>query len=116
MHRDDKALTAGLVPLGDLGGGWAAAVRIAAGEPITPSELTRSGAGSGLGAMSIPVSVDRADGGGVDPGDRVDVLASNGGGGGVVCGAGFDGAGGVVNEGSGVLGAASGDYLGDRGG
>ena len=81
IHRADGGLRSGLLAAGDLGGGWVAAVRIDAGDPITRSVVTHAAAGSGLGAMSIPVPVERADGGGIGPGDRVDVLAGDGNGG-----------------------------------
>ncbi len=80
VHAADQALTAGLLPTGQLGQGWAAAVRIGAGQPITLSELTRPFE-ERLGAMSIEVPVEHAAGGTIGPGDLVDVVLANGSGG-----------------------------------
>lgn len=79
VHRSDAALVSGLLPRGDLSAGWVAASRIDAGEPISRGALTHETAGaSGLGSMSIPVPVDRADGGAIVAGDRVDVIVTSG--------------------------------------
>lgn len=79
VHRSDAALVSGLLPRADLGAGWAAAARIAAGEPISRGAVTHETAGaSGMGSMSIPVPMDRADGGAIVAGDRVDVIVSSG--------------------------------------
>lgn len=81
LHRSDRAVVSGLLPAGDLGEGWVAVSRIDAGEPIARGSVTHGlVAGSGLGSMSIPVPADRADGGAIVAGDRVDVIVSSGGG------------------------------------
>jgi hypothetical protein len=81
VHRSDSRLLGGLVSANQLGEGWVAAVRIEAGDPITRSVVTQAAGASGLGAMSLPVPADRADGAALQPGDRVDVLGSDGNGG-----------------------------------
>ena len=110
IHRADGGLRSGLLAAGDLGGGWVAAVRIDAGDPITRSVVTHAAAGSGLGAMSIPVPVDRADGGGIGPGDRVDVLASDGNGGASYVAQGLTVVAVSPTRTSGVLAGASSDF------
>src|SRR5262249_1183029 len=70
---------------------------IFAGEPITSKKIIRSGDSSymavrlpaGMVAMSLPINVESAAGGFIQPGDRVDVLSthadtSKGAGGGMV--------------------------------
>ncbi|HWF77751.1 MAG TPA: Flp pilus assembly protein CpaB [Caulobacteraceae bacterium] len=70
---------------------------IFAGEPITSRKIVRSGDTSymavrlpaGMVAMSLPINVESAAGGFINPGDRVDILSthadtSKGGGGGMV--------------------------------
>lgn len=79
VHRSDAGLISGLLPRADLGAGWVAASRIDAGEPISRGAVTHETAGtSGLGSMSIPVPVDRADGGAIVVGDRIDVIVASG--------------------------------------
>lgn len=79
VHRSDVGVVSGLLPGAELTAGWAVLSRIDAGEPITRGAVTHgSTAGSGLGSMSIPVPVDRADGGAIVAGDRVDVIVSSG--------------------------------------
>ncbi|MCU4186434.1 hypothetical protein K6U06_18850 [Acidiferrimicrobium sp. IK] len=79
VHRSDAAVVSGLLPSGDLRAGWVAVSRIEAGEPVTRGAVTQGPVGaSGLGSMSIPVPVDRADGGAIAAGDRVDVIVSSG--------------------------------------
>jgi hypothetical protein len=52
-----------------------AATTITAGEPIIRTETIAGPAGdAGLGSMSLPVPVDRADGGALSVGDTVDVI------------------------------------------
>lgn len=76
VHRSESALLAGLMPASDLGMGWVTTARVAAGEPITLGMVSHGPAGgSGLGAMSLPVPLDRADGGAIQAGDRVDVIS-----------------------------------------
>jgi pilus assembly protein CpaB len=70
---------------------------IFAGEPITSKKIVRSGDTSymairlpqGMRAMSLPLSVESGAGGFIEPGDRVDILATHpdqtkGGGGGMI--------------------------------
>lgn len=110
VHRSDSRLVAGLISASELGQGWVAAVRIEAGDPITRSALTQTPAGaSGLGAMSLPVPADRADGGALQPGDRVDVLGSDGNGGVAYLAEGLQVLA-VSPPSSGLLSATSGDY------
>lgn len=79
VHRSDAAVVSGLLPGGDLGAGWVAESRIDAGEPIARGAVTHGAAGTaGLGSMSIPVPIDRADGGAIVAGDRVDVIVASG--------------------------------------
>lgn len=80
VHRSDGAVSAGLVDRADLAGAWVAAVRIPAGAPIARSEMTAgSPSGTGLGSMSLEVPPALADGGGIVPGDRVDVISTGSG-------------------------------------
>jgi Flp pilus assembly protein CpaB len=110
VHRSDSGLRSGLISPGVLGSGLVAATPIQAGDPITRSVSAHGTAGgSGLGSMSIPVPVDRADGGAIVTGDRVDVITSSGG------SASYLGQGLLVlsvssSKAGGVLGAASSDF------
>ncbi|MGH8917247.1 MAG: RcpC/CpaB family pilus assembly protein, partial [Actinomycetes bacterium] len=57
---------------------WVATRRIAAGEPVVASALSRAAAPNGLRAMSVPISPDHAAGGELSVGDRVDVINADG--------------------------------------
>jgi Flp pilus assembly protein CpaB len=81
VHVTDEALTRGLLSPAQMAQGWVAAVRVAAGEPITASEVARPATGPPMGDMSIAVPVQQAAGGTLVPGDRVDVIAASGQGG-----------------------------------
>jgi Flp pilus assembly protein CpaB len=82
VHRGDGRLLAGVISPAQLQQAWVAAVAIHDGDPITRSMVVRTAAGaSALGAMSLPVPANRADGGALVPGDRVDVLGPGGSGG-----------------------------------
>jgi Flp pilus assembly protein CpaB len=81
VHSTDEALLHDLVRRGQVSGGWVTSVPVAAGEPLTESELARPLAGPTLGEMSIAVPVQQAVGGRLAPGDLVDVIASDGQGG-----------------------------------
>lgn len=76
VHRSDGALVSGLLGRAELDEHWVAAVRIPVGAPLTMSELTLASPTAGLGSMSIQVPVSRADGGAIEPGDRVDVISA----------------------------------------
>lgn len=76
VHRSDSALVADLMPSADVGTGWITTARISAGEPIALGDVSHgSGAAPGVGSMSLPVPLDRADGGAIQVGDHVDVIA-----------------------------------------
>jgi len=81
VHTTDVALTKGLLGQSAMSARWVAAVTIRAGEPVTLSEVGRPSSGPVLGEMSIAVPLQQAVGGLVGPGDRVDVIESNGNGG-----------------------------------
>lgn len=55
--------------------GWVLARPVAAGALIDQSALVRPGTASGLRSMSLPVPIERAAGGSIVAGDRVDVIA-----------------------------------------
>lgn len=76
VHRSDLAVVAGLLRRSDLTRAWTAEVQIPAGQPIARSELTSSAATPGLGSMSLPLTPAEADGGALQPGDQVDVIAN----------------------------------------
>jgi Flp pilus assembly protein CpaB len=79
-HRGDGALLAGLISVRAVGSSsLVAATEIDSGDPITASVVTPAGAAGGMGSMSIPVGVDQAAGGGIGPGDRVDVIVASAG-------------------------------------
>jgi len=79
VHSGDTAVRAGLLPAGNLSGGWVATVSINSGDPITRSEVSHAASGTGgLGAMSLPVPIANADGGAIVAGDLVDVIATSG--------------------------------------
>jgi hypothetical protein len=111
VRQSDRALLAGMVPAAELRSGWVAAVRIGVGDPITASVVTTGpAAGSGLGSMSIPVPVDQADGGAIQVGDRVDVIAPTLGGGASYVATGLRVTAVASTTTSGVLGATSASY------
>lgn len=58
-------------------GGWVLGRSIPADGVIAEEALVRPGAPDGLRAMSIPIEVAHAAGGGLAVGDRVDVIATN---------------------------------------
>ena len=76
MRTSDADALSGLVGPAQVSGGLVAATTIGPGEPIIRAE-TLSGPSStaGLGSMSLPISVDQADGGALAVGDQVDVIA-----------------------------------------
>jgi Flp pilus assembly protein CpaB len=76
----EDALLAALVPEADVESvfGAVATSRIGVGEPLTRSAVDRGA--TGLRTMSIPIDPAHAAGGGLQPGDRVDVIAVEGGG------------------------------------
>jgi len=76
VHRSDASVVTGLLNPADAAGPWVAAVDIPGGAPVALSELTRSSPALGLGSMSIQVPPSHADGGALQPGDRVDVISS----------------------------------------
>ncbi len=76
VHRSDQPVMAGLLSPSDGPGPWVAAVDIPAGAPVALGELTGSSPVSGLGSMSIQVPPSHADGGALQPGDRVDVISA----------------------------------------
>lgn len=67
----------GLVTEDDLAslGGWVLARSVNQGGLIDESALVTPGSSSGLRSMSLPVPVEHAAGGGLIPGDRVDVIS-----------------------------------------
>ena len=75
VHRGDGLIADGLVGSGGFNGIWVANVNIPAGSTIASAELSPQSASSGLGSMSIQLPPARADGGGLRPGDRVDVIS-----------------------------------------
>lgn len=76
VHRGDGLIADGLVGSGGLTTGpWVANVNIPAGSTIASAELSPQSASLGLGSMSIQLPPARADGGGLRPGDRVDVIS-----------------------------------------
>ncbi|HET9059676.1 MAG TPA: SAF domain-containing protein [Acidimicrobiales bacterium] len=77
VHASDTALVVGTASPEALAGRWVAAVPLVAGEPITPSELELPRSGPVPGEMSIPVPVQDAAGGRVQPGDAVDVIVAD---------------------------------------
>ena len=81
VHSSDRSLLHDLVSAPQLHQGWVASVPVAAGEPLTLSELAKPSTGPVLGEMSIAIAADQAVGGRLAPGDLVDVIASNGQGG-----------------------------------
>ena len=80
VHRGDGALLAGLISVRAVSSSTlVAATEIDSGDPITQSVVTRASAAGAMGSMSIPVGVDQAAGGGIGPGDRVDVIVASAG-------------------------------------
>jgi Flp pilus assembly protein CpaB len=78
MHASDARHLTGLIGAGQLTGPLTAAAPIGPGEPIVASQtVTGPAGGAGLGAMSIPVPVDQADGGAITVGDQVDVISGS---------------------------------------
>lgn len=79
--RADAEVAERLVLRGDLGGGgeWVAAGRIAAGEPMSESDVQRASAPDEQRAMSVPVDRARAVSGALTAGDRVDVILADAG-------------------------------------
>jgi len=76
VHRSDGSVVTGMINPSDAAGPWVAAVDIPSGAPVALSELTRSSPALGLGSMSIQVPPSHADGGALQPGDRVDVISA----------------------------------------
>ncbi|MHB1444729.1 MAG: RcpC/CpaB family pilus assembly protein [Acidimicrobiales bacterium] len=76
VHRSDGSVVTGLLSPSDAAGPWVAAVDIPGGAPVALGELTRSSPALGLGSMSIQVPPSHADGGALQPGDRVDVISA----------------------------------------
>ena len=75
MHSSDAHHLTGLIPATQLTGTLTAAAPIGQGEPILASQtVTGPAGGAGLGAMSIPIPADQADGGAINVGDQVDVI------------------------------------------
>ena len=75
MRTSDADALTGLLSPTQISRGLVAAATIATGEPILRTEtITGPADGSGLGSMSLPVPVDRADGGALTVGDTVDVI------------------------------------------
>ena len=81
VHASDEELTQGLLAPAQLGGPWAAAVDLVAGEALTRAELVPAGQSAGLGAMSVAVPEDQAVGGALSAGDLVDIVEAGGPGG-----------------------------------
>lgn len=77
VHAGDRALLHDLASPAQVGRGWVTSVPVAAGEPLTQSELERPLQNPPLGEMSIAVPVQDAVGGRLQPGDLVDVIATN---------------------------------------
>lgn len=63
-----------LVDAGWLARGWVTAVPVPSGTPLTRSGLVPPGAPQALRAMSLPVAAERAAGGALRVGDKVDVI------------------------------------------
>lgn len=59
--------------------GLVAGHRITAGAPIAKGDLLGAAGSSGRRSMSVPVPVERANGGELSPGDRIDVIDTSGG-------------------------------------
>jgi Flp pilus assembly protein CpaB len=59
--------------------GLIAAHRITAGAPIAKGDLLGAAGGIGRRSMSVPVPIERANGGDLSPGDRIDVIDTSGG-------------------------------------
>jgi Flp pilus assembly protein CpaB len=70
----DSPLAEGLVGEASLAGEPVATRPIDAGEPLTVRALATDLAGDGLRSMSVPAVREHAAGGGLRPGDRVDVI------------------------------------------
>ena len=66
-----------LITEDDLAGreGWVVTRTISEGAPVDRDALVEAGASSGLRSMSLPVAVEHAAGGGLAPGDTVDVIS-----------------------------------------
>lgn len=76
MRSADAHAVGGLLGPAQVAGGLIAATGIGPGEPIIRTETLRGPASAaGLGSMSLPIPVDRADGGTLAVGDQVDVIA-----------------------------------------
>jgi Flp pilus assembly protein CpaB len=70
----DSALGRSLLNRAEVGEGKVAVRRVAAGEPLTASDLRSSAAPAQLRAMSLAVSSEHAVGGQLAVGDRVDIV------------------------------------------
>jgi Flp pilus assembly protein CpaB len=78
MGASDARHLTGLITLAQLKGTLTAAAPIGPGEPIlTGQTVTGPAGGTGLGAMSIPIPVDQADGGAIAVGDQVDIISGS---------------------------------------
>jgi Flp pilus assembly protein CpaB len=76
VHASDGAATGGLLDKQDLSRAWTTKVEIPSGAPIALDELVPAGPQpSGTGSMSISVPLADADGGQLEPGDRVDIIS-----------------------------------------
>ena len=78
MGASDARHLTGLITPAQLKGTLTAAAPIGPGEPIlTGQTVTGPAGGTGLGAMSIPIPVDQADGGAIAVGDQVDIISGS---------------------------------------
>jgi hypothetical protein len=112
VHSSDVALVHGVLTPAQLGGGWVTTVAVPAGEPVTLSEVEKPSFVPALGQMSIAVPLQQAAGGRISPGDLVDVIASNGGGGAYYVAQGLRVVGvAPTSASSGVLGGSTGNYF-----
>lgn len=76
----DSPLRAALIGADiDASSGLVAGHRINAGAPIAKGDLLGAAASAGRRSMSVPVPVERANGGELNPGDRVDIIDTSGG-------------------------------------
>lgn len=77
----DEEVLAALLPVEDVGSvnGWVAANTLGAGELVSRQDLRQPAAGEELRAMSFPIEPQRAVGGQLQAGDRIDVISVVGG-------------------------------------
>lgn len=111
VHASDLSLLRQVLSPGELSARWLAAVPLAAGEPITRSELKAAGSGPALGQMSIPVPVQDAVGGQLAPGDSVDVIIAGASGSSRYVAQGLTVVGVAPQASAGAFGSGSGSYF-----